>query len=185
MSTASPPPDVFGSIDGEALPIGKLQEMRKFVEPLTGNIGKYVQPKSWVDFAKIELAVPKKENAMPFLSRNLAEYKGNYIVMMVIFLLITIITSPFCLLVVVLMAGGWAKFLQKQEDESWEVSVGGISLDKQKRLYSMAAFTALMVIVFLGDAIGSVLFCSGFFILGHGVMHKPLTDEIPEEENII
>eukprot|EP00397_Hematodinium_sp_SG-2012_P053109 GEMP01063201.1.p1 GENE.GEMP01063201.1~~GEMP01063201.1.p1 ORF type:complete len:184 (+),score=30.42 GEMP01063201.1:122-673(+) len=180
----SPAPDIFGAMDGETVPLGKFQEVQKFIDPLKAQYTKYVQVKPWKEFIKIEMEVPKKENVVPYLNQNMRLYKGNYLCVTTAILLLTIVSSPWCLFVVALLAGGWVGFLRKNEDENWQVNIGGVVMSKMHRLYAMLLLTALIVIMFLGSVIGSVIFCGGLFVLGHGVLHKP-TEVLSVDEDII
>jgi len=181
------PPSIFGSMDGEPVALGRFDEIKKWLGPLREAYGRHVPMRPWMEFLRIELAVPKKESAMAHLNHNIHAFRGNYLAVLAIFLLVTIITSPWCLVVVGALCGGWIAFLRKNEDENWHVNVGGIVVNKLHRLYAMAVLTLLVIVLFLGSVLGSVIFCGSLFTIAHAVMHKPLTSDLdlPDDDNII
>jgi len=172
QESSIPAPDVFGALDGVMEPANRMEEMKKLLEPIKSQYSKHIELRPWREFGGFSIKIPKKEEVLPQLEKNFKLYKGNYFVCLLVFLVFTILTTPWCLFIVLFLAASWAGFLRKNEDPNWEVVMGGVTVDKRKRVMGMGAITGLVVIIFLGSTLTSVIFCSTFLAAVHGVLHK-------------
>jgi len=171
--TSIPPPGDFGKLDGVEEPSSRVEEMKKLLEPIKTQYSKYIELRPWGEFGSLALRVPKREEVLSNMEKNFKLYKGNYIVLLAVFLIFTILTTPWCLFIVLLLAAGWAGFLRKNEDPEWQVVIGGVTVQKRQRVMGMGAISGLTVLIFLGSTLTSVIFCSTFLAAIHGVVHKP------------
>lgn len=176
--TNQPPAQVMGAMDGEMVPTGKVEEiMKNYITPFREKYASSVEMKPWAGFLKITPKIPESSEMMANVDKNLKFYKFNYAAIAVGFLLFTIITTPWCLGVVLIMAAAWGAFLKKNEDPEWVVVVGGVTVDKYKRTLSMSALTILSVIIFIGSTITYVLVSTSFLSILHAVFHRqPVSD---------
>lgn len=168
-----PPPENFGKLDGIEEPSTRVEEIKRLLEPIKTQYSKYIELRPWVEFGSISLKVPKKEEVISNMEKNFKLYKGNYLVLVAVFLTFTILTTPWCLLTVLLLAASWAGFLRKNEDPEWQVVLGGVTVNKRQRVMGMGGISGLVVLIFLGSTLSSVIFCSTFLAAIHGVVHKP------------
>ena len=83
------------------------------------------------EFAAV--SVPTKETWQVRLQTNVPYFQVNYLATFSVMLFVSILISPTTLFFMILMAIGWFFFLHKNEDENWQVIVGGVQLGKTQR----------------------------------------------------
>eukprot|EP00972_Heterocapsa_arctica_P085462 12595271-Heterocapsa_arctica.AAC.1 len=66
-------------------------------------------------------------------------------------------------------------FLKKNDDPSWQVTVGGVDLGKTQRWMALSAITAIVLLCVVGQVLFSAAFFSTMLVVAHGVLH-PVPD---------
>jgi len=185
--TAEPPKEEYGGVDEKMAspPTDSsqklLEDMKRFFEPVKKQM-KHLNIRPWKDFAKLSATIPKSSDVFLNLEKNVRLYKSNYFVIFLAVLTFTILTTPTSLAILLLIIMVWALFLQhikEIKDPNW-VPVGGMTIDRYKRIMIMAGFTAITVIVFFGSHITWVLLCTTCFAVVHGILHR---SELKSEED--
>ena len=127
-------PDLSGAMDGEIIPKNKFEEFQMMLGPLKARLEsneKLKQLRPLREFAAV--SVPTKETWQVRLQTNVPYFQVNYLATFSVMLFVSILISPTTLFFMILMAIGWFFFLHKNEDENWQVIVGGVQLGKTQR----------------------------------------------------
>merc|ERR1719210_1620544 len=127
-STTELPAGLKGTMDGEKPPMNQIEEVKRALEPYQKKYGHYLgKMRSWREF--IRLSKPEGDIKRR-LEVNLTHYQINYAVIFLVQMISAIVMNPKCLVVICVLVLVWVVFLKKNDDPNWEVSVGGMSLNK-------------------------------------------------------
>ncbi|CAE8625536.1 unnamed protein product [Polarella glacialis] len=163
------PKGVEGAMDGEKPPMNQLEEFKKAIGPYKERYGHYLtQLKPWRDF--IRLSKPEGD-IQKRLQVNLTHFQINYAVIFSVQMLAAIVMNPSCLIVMSVLALVWLAFLKKNDDPSWEVSVGGMPLGKTQRWMVLSAITGIVLLCVVGQVFFSAFFFFAMCVLVHGILH--------------
>lgn len=163
------PAGVKGTMDGEKPPMTQLEEIRKVLDPLRTKYGHYLgKIRPWREF--VRLSKPEGDIKRR-LEVNLTYFQINYACVFVIQMLVAIITNPQCLVVICVLALVWMGFLKKNDDPTWEVNIGGMSLGKTQRWMVLSALTAIVLLCVVGQVFFSAAFFFACLVIGHGILH--------------
>jgi len=179
--TAPLPEGLGGSMDGKRVPMNKFDEIKMKLAPYAETYSHYLgKMQPWREF--IIISKPQGDIKQR-LEANLTTYQVNYAAVVLVQTLVAIVTNMRCLMVMFVMALGWAVFLKKNEDPNWQLQVGGMDLGKKQRSYILAAVSGIVLL----SVVGQVLFTAAFFgaitVLAHGVLHPPPeTNEAASDE---
>ncbi|CAE8735122.1 unnamed protein product [Polarella glacialis] len=175
------PKGVEGAMDGEKPPMNQLEEFKKAIGPYKERYGHYLtQLKPWRDF--IRLSKPEGD-IQKRLQVNLTHFQINYAVIFSVQMLAAIVMNPSCLIVMSVLALVWLAFLKKNDDPSWEVSVGGMPLGKTQRWMVLSAITGIVLLCVVGQVFFSAFFFFAMCVLVHGILHP--TPELGFGEEVL
>lgn len=175
-----------GAMDGATHPKGKYEEFMMVIAPLKERYGHYiVQCRSWREFAI--MSRPTKDTAQIRLTSNVPYFQTNYAALFLVTFLIDVMITPSSLLVTLILLVAWFFFAKKNEDPNWKVNVANMELGKTHRYLIALAVTAILLLVFLGGILFSVLGLVGTAVCVHGICHpSEEREEIQDsEQNVI
>merc|ERR1712080_510733 len=96
------------------------------------------------------------------MERNAAHFQANYLLIVGVFLIITLVSHPARLLAAVVTLGAWALYARAGGlDPFWRPKVGGMELSSTHRLMILAACSLVFLLAVAGDAILTIAFLSG------------------------
>eukprot|EP00746_Dinoflagellata_sp_MGD_P007457 gnl/MRDRNA2_/MRDRNA2_114757_c0_seq1.p1 gnl/MRDRNA2_/MRDRNA2_114757_c0~~gnl/MRDRNA2_/MRDRNA2_114757_c0_seq1.p1 ORF type:complete len:222 (+),score=51.02 gnl/MRDRNA2_/MRDRNA2_114757_c0_seq1:87-668(+) len=168
------PKGLEGSMDGEKVPMNRMEEMQQALEPYHKKYGHYLlKIKPWREFLAIGLPAPGQHRAR--LESNLVHFQMNYAVLFLVLMVVSIILNPKCLFVISILVLCWMWFLKKNDDPNWTLNVGGVELGKTQRWMGLSAITALVLLSVVGNVIFSAAFGCAILVAAHGVLH-PVAD---------
>eukprot|EP00929_Paragymnodinium_shiwhaense_P108362 TRINITY_DN74681_c0_g1_i1.p1 TRINITY_DN74681_c0_g1~~TRINITY_DN74681_c0_g1_i1.p1 ORF type:complete len:206 (+),score=41.32 TRINITY_DN74681_c0_g1_i1:128-745(+) len=174
--------DVSGSMDGERIPMTKLEEIKTALQPYQQKYGHYLgKIRPWREFFYLQ---KPQGDLKARLESNLTHYQINYAVIFLILMVGSIIINPRCLVVIGVLALVWVAFLRKNDDPSWEVRVGSVELGKTQRWMILTAVTAVVLLSVVGQVIFSAAFFCAMLVLAHGVLHPPVDPAVLAAEEV-
>eukprot|EP00930_Biecheleria_cincta_P043498 TRINITY_DN29867_c0_g1_i1.p1 TRINITY_DN29867_c0_g1~~TRINITY_DN29867_c0_g1_i1.p1 ORF type:complete len:194 (+),score=42.29 TRINITY_DN29867_c0_g1_i1:76-657(+) len=161
--------DVKGTMDGERPPMSQIEELKQAIEPIKLKYGHYLtQLRPWREF----LRVSKPEgDIQQRLQANLTHFQINYAVVFLLQMVIAITMNPSALVVICVLGLVWLAFLKKNDDPTWEVSVGGMQLGKTQRWMVLTACTAIVLLCTVGQLFFSTAFFCAILVMLHGILH--------------
>eukprot|EP00933_Yihiella_yeosuensis_P069672 TRINITY_DN7644_c2_g1_i1.p1 TRINITY_DN7644_c2_g1~~TRINITY_DN7644_c2_g1_i1.p1 ORF type:complete len:168 (-),score=13.42 TRINITY_DN7644_c2_g1_i1:56-559(-) len=113
--------------------------------------------------------VPKPEDVLPRVTANLDYFCVNYSVCLALFFLIEIVIYPQLLVLVCVFSGLWYGLYTRPSHI--RMQVGAILLTKLHMMYCLAAFNALVVLIFARTVIFASIGASFLFVLAHAGLH--------------
>lgn len=182
-ATAPLPKGLDGEMDGERVPMNKVEEIQKALEPYQKKYGHYlskIQP--WREFCKV--GMPDKAQARNRLEANLVHYQINYAIIFLVLMIISIIMNPRCLVVICVLVMVWMWFLKKNDDPNWNLEIGGVPLGKTQRWMGLSGLTALVLLSVVGNVVFSAAFMCAILVVVHGVLHAIPEAASDAQENI-
>merc|ERR1740139_2179896 len=147
------PAGVSGSMDGEKVPMNKVEEIKAALEPYQKKYGNYLSKiRPWREL--IRLRRPEADTRQR-LETNLTRSQINYAVIFLLLMIVSIVMNPHCVVVICVLALIWMAFLKKNDDPQWEVAIGGVQLGKTQRWMVLTAITAVVLLTIVGHLIFS------------------------------
>ena len=111
--------------------------------------------------------------AMARVEANVPFFLTNYLVLVVVATVLTIITRPSLILIGALLGAMW-HFGTRQET----LVLGGVVLQGRPRVLAFASVTAVVLFLFAGTTIFALLGFCAVLVLGHAMLHNlPLLEE--------
>ena len=169
---------VGGAMDGQRVPANQFELVKMVV---AAQLGKYANvtrsARPWGEFLVIAAPPTQADVIMKKLQTNVAYYQSNYLMLMTVFLLFSVLTSPSCLFLFALLGAGWAWLLSKNEDPQYVLVIAGIPLAKQQRLIAASVLSGLLILIFAGSLILSVLGLSAMAVGAHALLNNATVPE--------
>lgn len=128
----------------------------------------------WSEFAV--LAKPQGD-AMKRLQVNLRYYRSNYAVGWLSLSIVTVAVSPSSIIAVAILIMIWMKFIEREEDMEWRVSIGGYELGRSQRWAILQIFSCLVLLFTVGKHFLHAALTAGFFSMAHAVL-RPSPDAL-------
>jgi len=156
-------------MDGEKMAMSKIEDVQNALEPYKQRYGHYLKKiRPWREF----FMFTKPEGDMKArLEANLTHYQINYACIFLLQCIISIVSNPHCLVVIVVLVCLWMWFLKKNDDPNWQVTIGGMDLGKTQRWMILCALSAVAFLMSVGNLLFSCAFGTGCLVLLHGVLH--------------
>ncbi len=180
MSTGS----IKGAMDGVRIPANQFEMVKAVVVSQLGkyaSVTKTVRP--WREFVIVSKPPTSADVILKKIQTNVIYYQSNYLMLMAVFLLFSVLTSPSCLFLFALLGAGWGFLLKKNEDPTYVLVVAGVPLGKQQRMIAAALVSAILVLVFAGSIIMSVLGMSAVAVGAHAILNDSTAPEQLQNED--
>jgi hypothetical protein len=174
MSTGN----INGAMDGIRVPANQFEMVKAIVVSQLGKysgVTKSVRP--WKEFLVVAKPPTSADVMLKKIQANVMYYQSNYLVLMTIFLLFSVLTSPSCLLLFALLGMGWGFLLKKNEDPTYMLVIAGVPLGKQQRMIAAALVSSILVLLFAGSIIMSVLGMSAVAVGAHALVNDSTAPE--------
>lgn len=174
------PGGLDGAMDGEIIPKNKLEELQMFIQPFKERYGHHATNlRGLKEFGAMSL--PSKDNAQSRIMKNIPYFQVNYAATFSIAFFVSILIDPTKLIILGVMGAAWYFFMQKNEDENWNLNIGGVELGKSQRMMAMGALTLILVLFLLGQLVFSLVGGIGALCVGHALCNHA-TDNIEDLE---
>ena len=181
--------NIKGAMDGIRIPANQFEMLKGVVVSQLGQyatVTKLVRP--WREFLIVNKPPTSADVILRKIQTNVSYYRSNYIVLVMIFLLISLLTTPSVLFLFALIGSGWAYLLKKNQDPEYVMIVAGIPLAKQQRTIAASALTGLLILIFAGSLILSVLGMSAAAVGAHALVNDANVpsqlDQVDEDDPI-
>lgn len=180
--------NIKGAMDGIRIPANQFEALKTIVMAQLGQysgVTKSVRP--WREFIIVSKPPTSADQILKKIQTNVTYYRSNYIMLVVIFLLVSLLTSPSVLFLFALIGAGWAYLLKKSEDPEYVMIVAGIPLAKQQRTIAATVLTGLLILIFAGSLILSVLGMSAAAVGAHALVNDSSAvslDAVDEDDPI-
>lgn len=164
---------VGGAMDGVRVPANQLEMVKALV---VGQLGKYsgitktVRP--WREFIVVARPPTSADVVAKKIQTNVVYYQSNYIVLVSIFLIISILTTPSCLFLFAVLGAGWGFLLKKNEDPTYMLVIAGVPLGKPQRTIAASVVSGILILIFAGSLILSVLGLSAVVVAAHAALNN-------------
>ncbi|KAF4688079.1 hypothetical protein FOZ60_003194 [Perkinsus olseni] len=172
-----------GPMDGVREPRNKLEELKMYIMPVVARYGHLVRlVRPWREF--VQFSKPTKEGEVQKrITGNIQYFQANYAICVLAILSLgeswrqrwgwqeTMLAS----------AGVWFVFLGKNEDPNWKPKINGMELSKTQRTFGLLAVTLLLVLIFAGGLIMSVLGISAGLTIVHAAFNSGTQFEALDE----
>lgn len=160
-------------MDGVRVPANQFEVVKAMV---VGQLGRYsgvtktVRP--WREFVVVSKPPTSGDIIMKKIQTNVHYYQSNYIVLVTIFLLISILTTPSCLVLFAILGLGWGVLLKKNQDPEYMLVLAGVPLGKTQRTIGASIISGILILIFAGSLILSVLGLSAVAVAAHAVLNN-------------
>lgn len=188
LPTVTSTGNIKGAMDGIRIPANQFEALKTIVVAQLGQysgVTKSVRP--WREFIIVSKPPSSADQILKKIQTNVTYYRSNYIMLVVVFLLVSLLTSPSVLFLFALIGAGWAYLLKKSEDPEYVMIVAGIPLAKQQRTIAASALTGLLILIFAGSLILSVLGMSAAAVGAHALVNDSTAvslDAVDEDDPI-
>ena len=176
-------------MDGVRVPANQIEMVKLLV---VGQLSKYqyvtktVRP--WREFVVVAKPPTSADVILKKIQTNVNYYQSNYIMLVSVFLLLSILTSPSCLVLFAVLAVGWGFMIKKNEDPNYMLVVAGVPLGKPQRTIAASVLTGILILIFAGSLILSVLGMSAVGVAGHAILNNSNAptqlEEVAEDDPI-
>ena len=188
LPTVTSAGNIKGAMDGVRVPANQFEMVKTLVMSQLGQysgVTRSVRP--WREFIVVNKPPTSAEQILKKIQTNVAYYRSNYIMLVVIFLLFSLLTTPSVLFLFALIGAGWGFLLKKNEDPDYVLVVAGIPLAKQQRTIGASILTGILILIFAGSLILSVLGMSAAAVGAHALLNdasvptqlEPLDEDDP------
>ncbi len=184
-------PAASGAMDGVRVPASQVEAI-KMLAMAQWNKYSYVTKsvRSWKEFVIVSKpASATADLLMKKVMTNVTYFQYNYLLLISVFMLFSLLTSPTCIFLFAGLGAGWVAFMRKNEDPSWNPVVAGIPLAKAQRSVGMSILSGFAVLIFAGSLILSVLGMSALVVVVHAVLNNSSApnqlESAPEEDDPI
>lgn len=170
--------NLSGAMDGVRVPANQFEMVKSVVVSHLGkysNVTKSVRP--WKEFLIISKPPTTGDVIVKKIQTNVVYYQSNYLMLMTIFMLFSLLTSPSCLFLFALLGAGWAFLLKKNEDPSYMLVIAGVPLGKQQRMIGAALVSSILILIFAGSLIMYVFGMSALAVGAHAVLNDSTAPE--------
>ena len=175
--------NIKGAMDGVRVPANQFEMVKAVVVSQLGkysSVTKTVRP--WKEFIIVAKPPTSADVIMKKIQTNVVYYQSNYLVLMTVFLLLSVLTSPACLLLFGLLGAGWGYLLKKNEDPTYMLVTAGVPLGKQQRMITAALVSGILILIFAGSIIMSVLGMSAVAVGAHALLNdSPAPEQLQNE----
>lgn len=188
LPTVTSTGNIKGAMDGIRIPANQFEALKTIVVAQLGQysgVTKSVRP--WREFIIVSKPPTSADQILKKIQTNVTYYRSNYIMLVVVFLLASLLTSPSVLFLFALIGAGWAYLLKKSEDPEYVMIVAGIPLAKQQRTIAASVLTGLLILIFAGSLILSVLGMSAAAVGAHALVNDSTAvslDAVDEDDPI-
>jgi hypothetical protein len=188
LPTVTSTGNIKGAMDGIRIPANQFEALKTIVVAQLGQysgVTKSVRP--WREFIIVSKPPTSADQILKKIQTNVTYYRSNYIMLVVVFLLVSLLTSPSVLFLFALIGAGWAYLLKKSEDPEYVMIVAGIPLAKQQRTIAASVLTGLLILIFAGSLILSVLGMSAAAVGAHALVNDSTAvslDAVDEDDPI-
>ena len=175
--------NIKGAMDGVRVPANQFELVKSVVVSQLGkysSVTKTVRP--WKEFIIVSKPPTSADVIMKKIQTNVVYYQSNYLMLMTVFLLFSVLTSPSCLFLFGILGAGWAYLLKKNEDPTYMLVVAGVPLGKQQRMIGAALISGIMILIFAGSIIMSVLGMSAVAVGAHALLNDSSAPEQLQNE---
>ena len=181
---------VGGAMDGVRVPANQFEMVKAVV---VGQLSRYssvtktVRP--WKEFVVVAKPPTSGDVIVKKIQTNVRYYQSNYLLLVTVFLLLSILTTPSCLVLFAVLAAGWGFLLKKNEDPNYMLVLAGIPLGKPQRTILASVVSGILILIFAGSLILSVLALSAVAVSAHAVLNNSnapsqLENEVDEDDPI-
>jgi hypothetical protein len=180
MNTGS----IKGSLDGARVPANQFEMVKSIVISQVSkysSITKSVRP--WKEFVIVSKPPTSGDLILKKIQTNVVYYQSNYLVLMIGFLIFSVLTSPSCLFLFALLGAGWAFLIKKNEDPTYMLVIAGVPLGKQQRMIAASLVSGILILVFAGSIIMSVLGMSAVAVAAHALLNDSTAPERLQNES--
>ena len=174
---------IKGAMDGVRVPANQFEMVKTIVVTQISkysSITKSVRP--WKEFVIVSKPPTSGDMILKKVQTNVVYYQSNYLVLMTAFFLFSVLTSPSCLFLFALLGAGWAFLLKKNEDPTYMLVIAGVPLGKQQRMIGAALVSAILILIFAGSIIMSVLGLSAVAVGAHALLNDSTAPEQLQNE---
>ena len=173
MPTLTSTGTINGAMDGIRVPANQFEVVKTLVMTQMGKyayVTKTVRP--WREFVVVAKPPTGADVIIKKIRTNVTYYQSNYAVLVAAFLLFSLLTSPACLFLFAGIGAGWGYLLKKNEDPNYMLVVAGVPLGKPQRTIAMSILSAILILIFAGSLILSVLGMSAVAVGAHAVLNN-------------
>ena len=173
MPTLTSTGTINGAMDGIRVPANQFEVVKTLVMTQMGKyayVTKTVRP--WREFVVVAKPPTGDDVIIKKIRTNVTYYQSNYAVLVATFLLFSLLTSPACLFLFAGIGAGWGYLLKKNEDPNYMLVVAGVPLGKPQRTIAMSILSAILILIFAGSLILSVLGMSAVAVGAHAVLNN-------------
>jgi len=174
---------IGGSMDGVRVPANQFELVKGIVVSQVNkysNITKTVRP--WREFIVIARPPTSADIIIKKIQTNVTYYQSNYLMLVSGFMMLSLLTTPSCIVLFGLLGAGWAYLLKLNEDPNYMLVVAGVPLGKNQRMIAASLLTGILILIFAGSLILSVLGMSAVGVACHAVLNDPPTSQIENVE---
>jgi hypothetical protein len=178
-----------GAMDGIRVPANQFEYVKGVVIAQVGKYGNVVKTvRPWKEFIVVSKPPTTADVIIKKIQTNVTYYQSNYLILVSGFLMLSLLTSPSCLLLFAVLGAGWGFLLKLNEDPNYVLVVAGVPLGKNQRMIAASLLTGILVLIFAGSIILSVLGMSAVAVAGHAILNNssaPTRIENVEEDDPI
>jgi hypothetical protein len=163
---------INGAMDGIRVPANQLELVKGVIISQLGKysyVTKSVRP--WREFLVLNKPPSAGDIIIRKIQTNVVYYQSNYLMLVTAFLLFSVLTSPSALLLIAIIGAGWGFLLKKNEDPNYMLVVAGIPLAKTQRTIAAAILSGILILIFAGSLILSVLGISAVAVGAHAALN--------------
>lgn len=169
---------VGGAMDGQRVPANQFELVKMvIVSQLSKYSGVTKSVRPWGEFLVVAVPPTQADIIMKKLQTNVTYYQSNYVMLMSVFLIFSVLTSPSCLFLFAILGAAWAWLLSKNEDPQYMLVIAGIPLGKQQRMIAASVVSGLLILIFAGSLILSVLGLSALGVGAHALLNNATVPE--------
>lgn len=161
-----------GAMDGVRVPANQFEMLKGVVITQIGKYSYIVQGlRPWKEF----MVLAKPPTTMDIMAKkihyNMRYYQANYMLVSFGFLAFSVLTSPSCLLLFAILASGWMYLMKLGEDPNYMLVVAGVPLGKSQRTVVASIISAILILIFAGSLILSVIAMSAIGVAAHALIN--------------
>lgn len=163
---------INGAMDGIRIPANQLEVVKDVVVAQLGKYSHLVKTvRPWREFIIVSKPPTSADIILKKIQMNLTYYQSNYLTLVTAFLLFSLLTSPSVLFLFAIIGGAWGYLLKKNEDPNYMLVVAGIPLAKTQRTMAAAMLSGILILLFAGSIILSVLAISAIAVGAHAALN--------------
>lgn len=166
--------NIGGAMDGVRVPANQFELVKGIVVSQVNkysNITKTVRP--WKEFIILSKPPTSADVIIKKIQSNVTYYQSNYLMLVSGFMMLSLLTTPSVLVLFGIIGAGWAYLLKLNEDPNYMLVVAGVPLGKTQRMIAASLITGILILIFAGSLILSVLGMSAVGIACHAVVNDP------------